>query len=132
MEPDLRQNLIPLLRKLAVENPQNVKLGFLFADHLLEFGYLDEAENQLRKLERENSNYLSKAGIARIHFLRNEFKICKTLTKELIDSGYSDLNLMLLYAKALFNEGLVEEAHLIFVKILNDNPQLGPEEKLIN
>jgi len=87
MDPDLTQNLLPLLRKLTLERPDDAMIGFILADHLLEYGYLGEAENQFRILEIENSSYLSQAGIARIYFLRNEFIICKILTKALIDAG---------------------------------------------
>ena len=130
MELDLRQNLIPLLRELSLNMPDKPIIGFLLADHLLEFGFLDEAENQFKKFEHQQFSYLPKAGIARIHFLKGEFNICKNIIQELLDAGFSDFNLILLYVRALLNVGLEVEANLYYEKLVMINPYLGPIEKL--
>jgi hypothetical protein len=130
MDKDLTFNYIQLLSELSTQMPEDPKIGFLLGDHLLEFGYLQDAENQFKKIEYQFGHWLSKAGIARIHFIQNEYVRCIVVLKELIDAGYSDINILILYARSLLNSGFVEEAHRVYRSVLIEDPHLGTLEKL--
>ena len=132
MDKNLTFNYIQLLKELSIQMPEDPTIGFLLGDHLLEFGYLEDAENQFRKLENQFGHWLSKAGIARIHFIQNEFNKCKIILKELIDAGYSDLNILVLYARSLLNLGFEEEAYVVYGIVLAESPRLGTLEQLHN
>jgi thioredoxin-like negative regulator of GroEL len=65
--------LIQLLDRLSEQHPQNLQIRFLYADHLLANGQLRQAEAEFFLINRERKDFLSRAGIARIHYEENQY-----------------------------------------------------------
>jgi hypothetical protein len=119
---DYRQNLLGLIKDLIFETPSDLKLRFLYADHLMEFGLLEDSEREFNSILSQSDHMLSKAGLARIHFLNGNFRKCIEILDEIKSYGWIDANVLLLYAKALLRQNLVFEACVEYRKVTGKEP----------
>lgn len=111
--PDLmHQDLINQIKQLVSQHPENLQLRFLFADHLLEHGALDKAESEFKEVlnQTNHTHILSRAGLARIDFLKESYQTCRQTLEYLISVGFDDLNVRLLYARCLLKQSKLFEA----------------------
>lgn len=108
----MHQDLINQIKLLVTQQPENLILRFLLADHLLETGSLDQAEQEFQEVlnQTKDNHILSRAGLARIDFLKESYLTCRQTLENLISAGFADLNVRLLYARCLLKQSQLYEA----------------------
>lgn len=120
--------LIQLLGELALQHPENLQLRFLYADHLLANGQLRKAENEFFLIVRERKDFLSRAGIARIHFEENHFEECLKILEELDSEGFSDFNTKTLAARCFLRMANLDQACRLYKEMLLEEPHFFEPE----
>ena len=122
------KELIQLIGKLADQHPENLQVRFLYADHLLADGQFRKAESEFFLIIRERRDFLSRAGIARIHFEENHFEECLKILDELDSEGFSDLNTKTLAARCFLRMAKHEQACRIYKEMLEKEPHFFEPE----
>jgi tetratricopeptide (TPR) repeat protein len=120
--------LIQLLGRHSEQHPQNLQIRFLYADHLLANGQLRQAEAEFFLIIRERKDFLSRAGIARIHYEENHFEDCLNILQELDSEGFSDLNTKTLAARCFLRMAKMEQAYRLYKEMLQQEPHFFEPE----
>jgi len=121
-------NFIEEIRSLLSHSPDEHDLRFLLADHLMEFGFLEEAENEFRNVLLKNDHPLSKAGIARVYFLKESYSNCKQELEALMALGFIDVNILVLYARCLLRQNQIIDACHQYKKVVLQHPLFKDDE----
>lgn len=123
--PDpMHQDLINQIKQFVIQQPDNLLMRFLLADHLLEHGALDQAESEFKEVlsQTGETHILSKAGLARIDFLKESYHTCRQTLETLISIGFADLNVRLLYARCLLKQSKLFEACQQYRNVVDLDP----------
>lgn len=119
---------IESLREALRFSPDNVPLRLHLAELLLQYGKLEEAEEEYQHLLRFEENAKAKLGLAKIYFQKKDFSTCIVVLESLIESGESNMDLYLLLSKALVKDNSIAEAQEYYKKVLAINPNFYDEE----
>lgn len=121
-------NTISSLREALRFSPENVPLKKHLAETLLHALMLDEAEKEYRELLTITDTAEIKTGLSRVFYLKGEYSRCNVILEELIQSGYSDFDGLILHAKALLKEHAVTRAGEIYNLALSIRPAFRDDE----
>lgn len=126
----MHQDLINQIKQLVFQQPENLLLRFLLADHLLENGSLDQAKQEFEEVlnQTNDTHILSRAGLARIDFLKESYQSCRQTLENLISVGFDDLNVRLLYARCLLKQSKLFEACQQYRNVRSLDPFLQDQE----
>ncbi len=119
---------IKSLREALKLSPQNIPLKQLLADLLLELNRLDEAETEYLSILRNNPTQDAKTGLASVYFKKGKFSASIVILEELIQSGISNSQAHLLYAKSLFEENQISQSIIAYKKALELDPSSYDED----
>lgn len=122
------ENAINNLKEALRLSPGNVPLKKHLAETLLNASRLDEAEKEYKELLAIAETNDLKTALARVFYLKGEYSQCNVILEELIHSGYSDFNMLILHARALLREHSIAKSAEIYKKALSMNPAFKDDE----
>lgn len=122
------ENTINSLREALKFSPGNIPLKKHLAETLLNASRLDEAEQEYKELLAIADANEIKTGLSRVFYLKGEYSKCNVILEELIHSGYTDFDCLILHAKALLKENEVAKARDIYKTALAINPSFRDDE----
>ncbi len=122
------ENTINSLREALKFSPGNIPLKKHLADTLLGAMRLDEAEKEYKELLSVSDTPPVKISLSRVFYLKGEYSQCNVILEELLHSGYSDFEVLILHAKALLKENSISKAIDTYQKALAINPSYRDEE----
>ena len=121
-------NTIDSLREALNFSPNNIPLKFHLAQSLLGLNRLDEAEEEYRSIIKIENSSQAKLGLAKVFYAKGSYDTCNVILEEFIDSSNPNFEVLLLHAKALQKENLLEQAIEVYKKVLEINPSYYDEE----
>jgi SpoVK/Ycf46/Vps4 family AAA+-type ATPase len=121
-------NTIKNLREALEFSPNNIPLRLHLADSLLKLKRYEEAEKEYTYIIRQTPDVKARTGLAKVYFARGEYSTCNVIVEELMDEGSTELDIMLLYARALFHEGSIGKAQEVYENILSLYPDFKDAE----
>ena len=121
-------NIINSLKEALKFSPGNIPLKKHLAETLLKASRLDEAEKEYKELLAITDTNELKTSLAKVFYLKGEYSQCNVILEELIHSGYSDFNILILHAKALLKEHSIAKATDIYKRALSMNPGFKDED----
>lgn len=119
---------IQSLRDALLQSPDNTHIRMLLAQNLLEASRLEEAEIEFNKVLEYSNNFSAKVGLAQIYFQKKNYSICIVILEEIIENQQADLEIYILYAKALLQENSVAQAIEAYKNALELEPNYFDEE----
>src|SRR5688572_9545227 len=124
----MNENTIQGIREALRHSPDNVPLRMLLAENLLSLNRLEEAEAEYTTILKTSSDPRAKPGLAKVYFRKGNFSACNVILEEVIEEGNSDIDLFVLYAKALLKENSISKARDIYSKVLSIDPNYTDDE----
>ena len=124
----MNENTIQGIQEALRHSPDNIPLRMLLAENLLALNRLEEAEAEYTTILRRSSDVRAKQGLARVYFRKGNFSACNVILEEVIEDGNSDIELFVLYAKALLKENSIGKARDIYSKVLSIDPNYTDDE----
>jgi transitional endoplasmic reticulum ATPase len=121
-------NSINSLKEALKYSPDNIPLRLHLADTLLKMNRLEEAQEEYSELLKLAPDNKAKTGLAKTFFLKTEYSKCNVILEEILDSGQSDFELLILHARALLREKSVSRAIEIYKNALLLNPNYKDDE----
>ncbi|MES2733290.1 MAG: tetratricopeptide repeat protein, partial [Bacteroidota bacterium] len=121
-------NSINNLRDALKFSPNNIPLKQHLAEILLKANRLDEAEIEYLELIKISPDKKSKIGLAKTFFLKGEYSTCNVILEEVIENGFQDFDVLILYTQALLKEKSIDKAVEVYKKALLFNPNYQDEE----
>lgn len=116
------------LKEALKHSPKNVPLKLLLAETYFNVNRLEEAENEfLEVLAIENAEK-GRFGLAKVYFKKANYSTCNVILEDLIKANRTNMEYLVLHAKALLRENLVAEAVHVFQDILIINPTFEDDE----
>ncbi len=124
----MNENTIQGIREALKHSPDNIPLRMLLAENLLALNRLEEAEAEYTTILKTSSDLRAKQGLAKVYFRKGNYSACNVILEEVIDEGNSDIDLFVLYAKALLKENSISKARDIYSKVLSIDPNYTDDE----
>lgn len=124
----MNNNTIESLREALKHSPDNYPLRLLLADTLLTMNRFEEAEQEYTIVLKKTNNIKAKIGLAKVFFNKGNFSACNVILEEIIDANQDDIDVLVLYAKALLKENAIQKAIATYQKVLGLNPNFHDEE----
>jgi transitional endoplasmic reticulum ATPase len=120
---NMENEAIRSLREALSFSPDNVPLRLLLAKSLYDHGLLQDAAAEYRLILSNQSSVEAQKGLANIAYQHEDFSQCIVILEEMIRPDTADIDLLILYAKALSKDQNLREAVEIYkrVKVLNPN-----------
>lgn len=116
------------LKEALKFSPGNIPLKKHLADTLFHASRYEEAEKEYKELLAISDTPPIKIGLSKVFYMKGEYSQCNVILEELIHSGYSDFDMLILHAKALLKERSVAKARETYQKALSLNPAFRDEE----
>src|SRR4051812_40548085 len=110
---------IESLREALKFSPGNIPLKQHLAETLVKASMLDEAEKEYKELLALADTFQSKKGLAKVFYLKGEYAQCNVILEEMIHSGFNDIEILVLHAKALLKEHSIAKATEVYQKVLS-------------
>jgi transitional endoplasmic reticulum ATPase len=124
----MNENTIQGIREALRHSPENVPLRILLAENLLALNRLEEAEAEYTTILKMSNDPKAKPGLARVYFRKGNFSACNVILEEVIEEGNSDVDVLLLYTKALLKENSISKAMEVYAKVLSIVPNYTDDE----
>src|SRR5688572_8088860 len=124
----MNENTIQGIREALRHSPDNVPLRMLLAENLLSLNRLEEAEAEYTTILKTSNEPRAKPGLARVYFRKGNFSACNVILEEVIEEGNTDIEVFVLYAKALIKENSISKATGIYSKVLSIDPTYTDDE----
>ncbi|MEL6866976.1 MAG: AAA family ATPase [Bacteroidota bacterium] len=124
----MNEDTVNSLREALKFSPNNTALRLLLANTLLKINRLEEAEIEFTLILKERHDPKAKMGLAQVFFQKGSFSACIVILEELLERGEVNLELYVLYAKALLKENNIAKAIDMYQKALALDPQFFDEE----
>ena len=124
----MNENTIQGIREALRHSPDNIPLRMLLAENLLSLNRLEEAEAEYTTILKTSNDPRAKQGLARVYFRKGNFSACNVILEEVIEEGNTDIDLFVLYAKALMKENSISKARDIYSKVLSIDPNYTDDE----
>lgn len=121
-------NTINNLREALKFSPGNIPLKKHLAETLLNASRLDEAEKEYKELLAITETNELKTSLAKVFYLKGEYSQCNVILEELVYTGYSDFNMLILHARALLKENSLLKSKEVYKRALSINPAFKDEE----
>jgi transitional endoplasmic reticulum ATPase len=119
---------IDVLIEALKHSPDNIPLKKHLAEVLLKANRLDEAEKEYSELVNLTDDYQVQAGLANTFFLKGQYSKANVILEEMVASGISDFDVLILHARALLREKSVSPALEVYKRALQYNPAFQDEE----
>ncbi len=116
------------LREALKFSPNNLPLKQHLAETLIQAKCLAEAETEYLELIKLSAEIKYKVGLAKVYFLKEEYSTCNVILEECLEQDATDIELLLLHAKALLREQSISRATEIYKMALEINPAIQDEE----
>ena len=124
----MNENTIQGIREALRHSPDNIPLRMLLAENLLSLNRLEEAEAEYTIILKTSNDPRAKPGLARVYFRKGNFSACNVILEEVIEEGNTDIDVFVLYAKALMKENSISKARDIYSKVLSIDPNYTDDE----
>jgi transitional endoplasmic reticulum ATPase len=124
----MNENTIQGIREALRHSPDNIPLRMLLAENLLSLNRLEEAEAEYTIIIKTSNEPRAKPGLARVYFRKGNFSACNVILEEVIEEGNTDIDVFVLYAKALMKEDSISKARDIYGKVLSIDPNYTDDE----
>ena len=124
----MNENTIQGIREALRHSPDNIPLRMLLAENLLSLNRLEEAEAEYTTILKTSNDPRAKPGLARVYFRKGNFSACNVILEEVIEEGNTDIDVFVLYAKALMKENSISKARDIYSKVLSIDPNYTDDE----
>src|SRR5687767_10421731 len=111
-------NTINSLKEALKYSPGNIPLKKHLAETLLNASRLEEAAKEYKELLAMTDTPEIKISLANVFFLQGEYSACNVILEELIHSGYSSFEVLILHARALLKEHAIQHAQEAYRKAL--------------
>ena len=121
-------NTIDSLKEALRFSPGNLPLKKHLADTLFNASRYDEAEKEYKELLATSDTPQLKICLSRVFFMKGEYSQCNVILEELLQTGYSDFEMLILHAKALLKEHSIAKARETYKRALSLNPAFRDEE----
>jgi transitional endoplasmic reticulum ATPase len=121
-------NSINNLREALKVSPNNIPLKQHLAEMLLKSNRLDEAETEYAELVKISGDIKSKLGLANTFYLKSAFSKCNVILETMIDEDCKDIDVMILYTRALMKERAISKAIDMYKKVLKADPTFQDDE----
>ena len=121
------ENTINSLKEALKYSPGNIPLKKHLAETLLNASRLEEAAKEYKELLAMTDTPEIKISLANVFFLQGEYSACNVIVEELIHSGYSSFEVLILHARALLKENAIQHAQDAYRKALLLNPSFRDE-----
>ena len=122
------ENAINNLREALSFSPDNVPLRLHLAQTLLYANRLEEAEEEYHAVLAFDDNPKAKHGLADIAYRQGQNSKCIVILEELITPDTNDLELLILYTRALVKENSIGQAIEVYKTVLEIKPDYVDEE----
>ncbi len=119
---------IQSLREALLQSPDNIPIRMLLAQNLLEINRLEEAEIEFNKVLEYSNDFNAKVGLAKVYFQKKNYSICIVILEEIIENNQANLEIYILYAKALLKENSIAQAIEAYKNALALEPNYFDEE----
>ncbi|HYG40341.1 MAG TPA: AAA family ATPase [Cytophagales bacterium] len=116
------------LKEALKHSPKNVPLRLLLAETLFSFNRIDEAESEFLEVLAIENNDKGRFGLAKVYFRKENYSTCNVILEDLIKANRTNIEFLVLHAKALFKENLIDEAIHVYQDVLLINPDFKEEE----
>ncbi len=124
----MENSSIENLREALKFSPDNIPLRMHLAETLRELNRLEEAEKEYHEVLKISDDQKAKFGLANVFFAQQKFSKCNVILEELVQSGVSDFDVLLLHTRALVKENEIPQAIDIYHKVLELKPGFSDEE----
>ncbi|MBN2486799.1 MAG: AAA family ATPase [Bacteroidales bacterium] len=122
---DLIKNLLEALGF----SPNNLPLKMQLAELFMQQQKYSEAEQQLKEIiaaPGDNSN--ARFKLANVYYQQKKYSISIVILEELLQTKPSNIQFLLLYSKALLEDGLTEKSRSVYQKIVSLDPAFKDEQ----
>lgn len=116
------------LREALKFSPDNIPLRMHLAETLRKLDRLEEAEKEYHEVLKISDDQKAKFGLANIFFTQQKFSKCNVILEELVQSGVSDFDVLLLHTRALVKENEIPQAIDMYHKVLELQPGFSDED----
>lgn len=116
------------LKEALKFSPDNIPLRLHLANVLLNAQRLEEAEQEFQFILNQSDSSEAKFGLSKVFFQREEYAKSNVIIEDLLDTGFSNFDLLLLYTKSLVKENSISKAIEIYQQVLQVNPHFYDEE----
>jgi len=123
----MSNNMIDSLREALKHSPENIPLRMLLAETLSTLNLLEEAEIEFTLLLKMSKDIKIKLGLAQVFFKKENYSACNVILEDAIQNGTQELDILVLYTKALLKENLIDKATNVYRQILAINPNYMDE-----
>ncbi len=124
----MNENTIQGIREALRHSPDNIPLRMLLAENLLSLNRLEEAEAEYTIILKTSNDPRAKPALAKVYFRKGNFSACNVILEEVIEEGNTDIDVFVLYAKALMKENSISKARDIYSKVLSIDPNYTDDE----
>lgn len=120
-------NTIKTLKEALELSPDNIPLRLMLAKGLLEVGMLEEAEEEFNIVLQYDKHLEAQKGLAQIYFQKGNYSTCNVILEDMLSSS-DDVEVKLLYARALVKEQNFIKAAAVYQSVLAENPEMVDDE----
>ncbi len=121
-------NTIDSLYEALKFSPDNVVLRLHLAETLASVNRLEDAVNEYQTVLEYSSSQKAKLGMASVYFKLKKYSQCNVILEELVEKDDNDFDVMLLYTRALVQEGEIGQAIEAYKKVLKLDPKFYDED----
>ncbi|MCV6631738.1 MAG: AAA family ATPase [Flavobacteriaceae bacterium] len=116
------------LKAALQQSPENNPLRLLLAQNLLLLNRLEEAEKEFAIVAASSTDFRAKLGLAKVYFAKGNYSACNVILEEIIASNVKDIDVYILYTKALLEESSIEKAIDAYREVLAIDPKYKNDE----
>ncbi len=124
----MNEDTIKSLKDALKFSPKNVPLRLHLAETYLKMNLLEDAEKEFISALALESTKTGKFGLARVYFKKKDYSTCNVILEELIEDKTTNVNVLVLYSKALLKEGDITKAIAAYQEVLELDPTFEDEE----
>lgn len=124
----MNQSTIDSLRAALAISPDNIPLRLHLADTLLVSNRYDEAQEEYEIILQYKKEPRAQIGLAKIAYKLNQFSKAIVIIENLINEGNKDLDVHLIYTRALLKSGDMKQSLHAYQTLLKHHPDFKDEE----
>lgn len=122
------QKSVDNLKEALQFSPENIPLRLHLANTLLAMEQLDEAQSEFEEVAKQTAGESGRDGLAKVFFAKKQYSKSIVVLEELIDHESADIELLVIYTKALLRDHSTDQAIDTYQRILMLSPNFSDEE----
>lgn len=122
------ENTINNLREALKYSPENIPLKSHLAETLVKAKLWDEAEKEYLELMKLTADVSPKMGLANVFFNKAAYSKCNVILEEIVRVHDTNIEALVLHARALLREKSISEAIEIYQRVLDLQADFTDEE----